>query len=163
MKRIIDFYKYVLLTWIVMIGYCCLNPSKKTDQTIQQFSPDELKYRPIYHFSPRKNWMNDPNGLFYLNGTYHLYFQHNPNNNVWGPMHWGHATSEDLLIWTEHPIAIYPDELGTIFPGSAVVDQNNTSGFGKENIPPIQFIPIMIIKVMRKVEMTTKLKALHTL
>ena len=137
MKRIIDFNKCVLLTWIVILGFCCQNTSKKTSKTIQQSNPDELKYRPVYHFSPQKNWMNDPNGLFYLNGTYHLYFQHNPNDNVWGPMHWGHATSEDLLRWTEHPIAIYPDDLGTIFSGSAVVDQNNTSGFGKENIPPI--------------------------
>lgn len=98
---------------------------------------DELFYRPYYHFTPKKNWMNDPNGMFYFNGKFHLYFQHNPNANVWGPMHWGHATSDDLKTWEEYPIALFPDALGTIFSGSAVVDLNNTSGLGTEENPPI--------------------------
>ena len=75
--------------------------------------------------------------MFYHKGKYHLYFQHNPNSNVWGPMHWGHATSENLIHWNEHPIALYPDKLGTIFSGSAVVDLENTSGFGSIENPPI--------------------------
>ncbi|MDX8045532.1 glycoside hydrolase family 32 protein [Gracilibacillus sp. S3-1-1] len=89
----------------------------------------EKKYRPYLHFVPKKNWMNDPNGLIYFKGEYHLFFQYNPNDSKWGPMHWGHAVSTDLITWTELPIALYPDEHGTIFSGSAVVDWNNTTGF----------------------------------
>ena len=81
--------------------------------------------------------MNDPNGMFYLNGKYHLYFQYYPDGNVWGPMHWGHAISENMITWEEQPIALYPDDLGLIFSGSAIVDKNNTSGFGKDGISPI--------------------------
>lgn len=98
---------------------------------------EETLYRPHFHFTPEKNWMNDPNGMFYLNGKYHLFFQHYPESNVWGPMHWGHATSADMVNWEEKPIALYPDSLGYIFSGSAVVDFNNTSGFGQEGKPPI--------------------------
>jgi len=95
------------------------------------------KHRPQFHFSPKKFWMNDPNGLIYHNGTYHLFFQHFPEKTVWGPMHWGHATSTDLLKWTEQPIALYPDKLGWIFSGSAVMDFDNTTGFGKNGKPPM--------------------------
>ena len=78
----------------------------------QEKSTDEALYRPSFHFTPKGNWMNDPNGLFYADGTYHLYFQYWPYGNVWGPMHWGHATSNDLIKWDEQPIALYPDRLG---------------------------------------------------
>ncbi|MCM8711844.1 glycoside hydrolase family 32 protein [Clostridium sp. SYSU_GA19001] len=86
------------------------------------------KYRPQYHFSPEKNWMNDPCGMFYYEGNYHLFYQYNPNDTIWGPMHWGHATSPDMVTWTHLPVALEPDDLGTIFTGSSVVDSQNTSG-----------------------------------
>lgn len=98
-------------------------------------------YRPQFHFSPEKNWMNDPNGLLYDDGVYHLYFQYNPGGNTWGAMSWGHATSEDLLHWTEEPVALeargYPDNITEMFfSGSAVVDKSNTSGFGDNGTVP---------------------------
>ncbi|OCX54382.1 glycosyl hydrolase family 32 [Mucilaginibacter sp. PPCGB 2223] len=90
------------------------------------------QYRPQIHFSPKKNWMNDPNGLVYYKGVYHMFFQYYPHNIIWGPMHWGHATSKDMIHWKQQPIALYPDSLGYIFSGSVVVDTNNTTGFGKD-------------------------------
>ena len=86
-------------------------------------------YRPQFHFSPRVNWTNDPNGLVYFNGTYHLFFQHNPFGDTWGHMSWGHATSQDLVHWREQKVALREERDVMIFTGSTVVDQNNTSGF----------------------------------
>ncbi len=94
-------------------------------------------YRPQIHFSPKAHWMNDPNGMVYYNGIYHLFFQYYPGGTVWGPMHWGHATSSDLVHWKELPIALYPDSLGYIFSGSGIADINNTSGFGKKGKVPL--------------------------
>ena len=95
------------------------------------------QYRPQIHFSPKQHWINDPNGMVYYKGVYHLFFQYYPGGSNWGPMHWGHAESSDLLHWEERPIALYPDSLGYIFSGSAVVDSNNTTGFGKKGIFPL--------------------------
>ena len=120
--------KYFLIC-ILVVG--CSTPGK-----INQESYNE-PHRPQIHFSPKANWMNDPNGMVYYKDTYHLFFQYYPDSTVWGPMHWGHATSKDLIHWQQQPIALYPDSLGYIFSGSAVIDKDNTSGFGKNGIAPM--------------------------
>lgn len=91
-------------------------------------------FRPLYHHTPAYGWMNDPNGMFYKDGVYHLYFQYNPYGSVWGNMHWGHSTSTDLMHWKFEGCAIVPDAWGAIFSGSCVVDHENTAGFGKEAV-----------------------------
>ena len=122
------------------------------------------QYRPQIHFSPKEGWMNDPNGMVYYNNQYHLYFQYYPNSSVWGPMHWGHATSKDLVHWQEQPIALYPDSLGYIFSGSVVADSNNTSGFGKDGKIPLVaiFTHCQHGRPKKQVEMIIKHKALLT-
>ena len=89
------------------------------------------RFRPAYHHSPAYGWMNDPNGMFYKDGVYHLYYQYNPYGSQWENMTWGHSTSRDLIHWEAQPLAIEPDALGSIFSGSCVVDKNNTAGFGQ--------------------------------
>jgi len=100
-------------------------------------SSDPPEHRPTYHFSPAKNWMNDPNGLVFHKGVYHLFFQYNPLGNVWGNMSWGHATSTDLVHWDEQPVAIPFDANEGVFSGSVVVDTTNSSGFGSTANPAL--------------------------
>ena len=95
------------------------------------------KYRPGYHFTTNKNWMNDPNGMVYYEGEYHLFYQYNPFGNTWGHMSWGHAVSKDLIEWEHLPLALAEENDVMIFSGSAVVDWNNSSGFGVNNKPPL--------------------------
>ena len=91
-------------------------------------------YHPSYHHTPPYGWMNDPNGMFYKDGTYHLYYQYNPLGSKWGNMYWGHATSRDLIHWQTHEPALARDTLGHIFSGSAVIDRMGAAGFGKDAI-----------------------------
>ena len=92
------------------------------------------QYRPVYHHTPAYGWMNDPNGMFYKDGVWNLYYQHNPQGSQWENLSWGHSTSKDLVHWTFEGDPVQPDALGMIFSGSAVVDKNNTAGFGKDAI-----------------------------
>lgn len=95
------------------------------------YSSNRETYRPVYHHTPVYGWMNDPNGMFYKDGVYHLYFQYNPYGSMWANMTWGHSTSTNLTHWTYEGTAIVPDAWGAIFSGSCVVDKDNTAGFGK--------------------------------
>jgi fructan beta-fructosidase len=105
------------------------NKGERDLSTIHYVDLYKDKYRPQFHFTPLKYWMNDPNGLVYYKGEYHLFYQYYPYDIKWGAMHWGHAVSKDLIHWQYLPIALYPDNNGFIFSGSAVVDWNDTSGF----------------------------------
>ena len=120
--------KRICLLFTVTI--MCLNLNAQKESYNEPF-------RPQIHFTPAAHWMNDPNGMVYNEGVYHLFYQYYPDSSVWGPMHWGHATTTDLIHWTHQPVALYPDSLGYIFSGSAVVDKNNTSGFGKNGKTPL--------------------------
>lgn len=119
---------------LVIILQSC-TPATSPQQEASPYYTEQ--HRPQFHFSPEANWMNDPNGLVYHEGEYHLFYQYYPDSTVWGPMHWGHAVSTDLVHWEHLPIALYPDSLGYIFSGSAVVDKDNTSGFGKDGQIPL--------------------------
>lgn len=96
-----------------------------------------ITLRPKVHFTPEKGWMNDPNGLVFYKGKYHLFYQHDPDSLVWNIMHWGHAVSDDLLSWEHLPIALYPDELGVIYSGCGFVDTENASGLGSKEDPAL--------------------------
>ncbi len=120
---------------MLRISLCCFFLLRCLSSPAQDFYSEP--YRPQIHFSPREHWMNDPNGMVFFDGIYHLFFQYFPDSTVWGPMHWGHAISRDLMHWSQLPIALYPDTLGYIFSGSAVVDSSNSSGFGKKRQIPL--------------------------
>ncbi|MBX2827057.1 MAG: glycoside hydrolase family 32 protein [Flavobacteriaceae bacterium] len=128
--------------WLLLIAVCLFACKEKSNSEIAvekeyPASPYSEKFRPQFHFSPQEKWMNDPNGLVYHDGVYHLFYQYYPDDIVWGPMHWGHAVSQDMIRWEHKPIALYPDEHGLIFSGSAVVDEKNTSGFGENGKIPL--------------------------
>lgn len=125
-----------LLLAIAMIA--CSSPAEqKSDLQTQLEKYKAQNFRPMIHYSPDSAWMNDPNGMVYFEGEYHLFYQYYPDSTVWGPMHWGHAVSTDMLHWEHLPIALYPDDLGYIFSGSAVIDWNNTTGFQNGDTPPM--------------------------
>ena len=131
MKKIIP----LSLLIILLLADSCVNTSKENSTT--------QDYRPKYHFTPDSNWINDANGLVYYDGEYHLFYQYNPYGITWGHMSWGHSVSKDLLHWQTLPVALYDDknikdnDTSMIFSGSAVVDKNNTSGFGTLSNPPM--------------------------
>jgi fructan beta-fructosidase len=125
--------RYNIAILLLFIAGC--KTADKIEQSTQQVYSEP--HRPQFHFSPKAKWMNDPNGMVFLDGEYHLFYQHYPDDDVWGPMHWGHAVSKDLVHWEHLPIALYPDSLGMIFSGSAVLDKNNTSGLGTFENPPL--------------------------
>jgi fructan beta-fructosidase len=127
--------KNVTLVIMLALSLWCCKKSEPAQTTIDKLYAE--KFRPQFHFTPKEKWMNDPNGMVYHEGEYHLFYQYHPESLVWGPMHWGHAVSTDLVNWTHLPIALYPDSLGMIFSGSAVVDKNNTTGFGTPGNPPL--------------------------
>ena len=110
-------------------------PSTPTDPTPTSGRTEQ--YRPQIHFTPAKNWINDPNGMVFADGVYHLFYQYNPQGNDWGNMSWGHATSNDLIHWTEQAVAITRNEWGDIFSGSAIIDKDNTAGFGTNTMVAI--------------------------
>lgn len=131
----------ILLAVTLTLGSC--NRKKEVVEQDKALVNDSLfmeAYRPQFHFSPAEKWMNDPNGLVFHEGVYHLFYQYYPGDIVWGPMHWGHAVSKDLVYWEQKPIALFPDELGYIFSGSAIVDDQNTSGLGNGEKAPLAAI-----------------------
>lgn len=125
------------LIFVLLITSCTGNRNglKDNGNTNPQYYTEQ--YRPQFHFTPDSAWMNDPNGMFFLDGEYHLFYQYYPDSTVWGPMHWGHAVSKDMIHWQHLPVALYPDSLGYIFSGSAVVDSKNSSGLGTIQNPPV--------------------------
>lgn len=132
----------IALTAVTIIGCGSDDPKQDYNPLIDDPKPEQPtekptessgyteQYRPQIHYTPNKNWINDPNGMVYADGVYHLFYQYNPQGNSWGNMSWGHATSTDLIHWEEKAVAMTRDELGDIFSGSAVIDKDNTAGFG---------------------------------
>jgi fructan beta-fructosidase len=126
-----------ILAFGILLGSCNKSHVKTSGSESKASGYYNEQYRPQFHFSPEAHWMNDPNGLVYFEGEYHFFYQYYPDSSVWGPMHWGHAVSTDLIHWKHLPVALYPDSLGYIFSGSAVVDFANTTGFGSDKKPPM--------------------------
>ena len=107
----------------VPAGSVCFKNLKQNDNV--DFALIEEKYRPLYHHTPKRGWMNDPNGMFYMDGVWHLFYQYNPYGSMWGNMHWGHSSSTDLVHWKDEGVALAPDTWGTMFSGSCVTDNGN--------------------------------------
>lgn len=124
--------KNIIILHFILVGIlaACISPNSKEKNSVE-------RYRPQVHFSPDSMWMNNPNGMVFYKGEYHLFYQYNPDSMKWGNMHWGHAVSDDLIHWAQLPIALYPDSLGNILSGSVVIDWKNTSGLGSELNPPM--------------------------
>lgn len=140
MMVITKFKKLYLLFALGILFISCQQSNKRKAQQEGSYTDAvtyEEQYRPQYHFTPAQNWMNDPNGMVYYDGEYHLFYQYNPFGNTWGHMSWGHAVSTDLVHWKHLPVALKEEHNVMIFTGSAVVDKNNTSGFGTKENPPM--------------------------
>ncbi|HEY3373217.1 MAG TPA: glycoside hydrolase family 32 protein [Prolixibacteraceae bacterium] len=132
-----NYFKTLIILLIPLFIGCSANSGNKKNTNTSPVNNYREQYRPQFHFSPEAHWMNDPNGMVYYEGEYHLFYQYYPDSTIWGPMHWGHAISKDLVHWQHMPVAIYPDTLGWIFSGSAVADLKNTSGLGTAENPPL--------------------------
>ena len=143
-KCAIDSISYFVPFELTKYENCILNVEVSVDEQSEFLKHLQLSdtydliynetFRPGYHFTPKYGWMNDPNGMFYANGYWHLHYQYNPYAAVWGNMHWGHAVSKDLFSWEYLPFSLQPDQLGGIFSGSSIVDIDDVSGFGKNSI-----------------------------
>lgn len=138
MNNLHSAFVIVLSLSLAFAGVSCQNADQQQEPTVdaQSVSYDE-QYRPQFHFTPAENWINDPNGLVYHEGEYHLFYQYNPFGDQWGHMSWGHAVSTDLMHWEELDVALQEEDGIMIFSGSAVVDKQNTSGLGSEENPPM--------------------------
>ena len=128
-----NFYAYIDVSrFIGQTVDISVNPQIKLDFRVSdEIDIDNLysePMRPQIHFTTKNGWINDPNGLIFIDGTYHMFYQYNPTESNWDNMHWGHATSTDLLHWTEQKTALFPDERGTMFSGSGVLDEKNLLG-----------------------------------
>jgi fructan beta-fructosidase len=135
------------LTAVLVVCAAILAPAASTAAAPPGSATYQEQYRPQFHYTPAENWMNDPNGMVYYKGEYHLFYQYNPSGTTWGNISWGHAVSRDLVHWQELGVAIPDDDEEYVFSGSAVVDKDNTSGFGTRQNPPLVAIYTSATKV----------------
>lgn len=141
------FRMLIFLLCLTCVTNCVADPALDFafSTTVKPESYDDIDYseplRPQFHFTSSKNWLNDPNGMVYDGEKYHLFFQHNPNSTKWGNMTWGHATSPDMMHWTQHKHALIPYRVdghsGIIYSGTIIVDHNNSLGVQKGDVPTL--------------------------